>query len=272
MSKIKRASGTKTHRGFTLIELLVVIAIIAILAAILFPAFAKARESARRSSCSSNLKQIGIGIMQYNQEYDEKMPSGRMSPTKADQAGGAWPNLLQPYIKSYDLFRCPSNARSGAFMNDSQDPAPNGPKTVPVSYTAPIEAGGSNAAFGGRELEGPSLADFVAPSSTITVTESNSDNTDMRLTNDSWTGTNAVGSGGGTALFVGHLSTMNVLFADGHVKSMRPLATISNTMGGSGSVNMWNRHAVDWLTGTEGDTVYNTRVLNALKNAQNKYK
>src|SRR5687768_5924591 len=61
-------------KGFTLIELLVVIAIIAILAAILFPVFARARENARRSSCQSNLKQIGLGFAQYTQDYDEKMP------------------------------------------------------------------------------------------------------------------------------------------------------------------------------------------------------
>ncbi len=65
----------RTQKGFTLIELLVVIAIIAILAAILFSAFAKAREAARKSSCSSNLKQIGIALMQYTQEYDETYPS-----------------------------------------------------------------------------------------------------------------------------------------------------------------------------------------------------
>ena len=65
---------TTTSRGFTLIELLVVISIVALQAAILFPVFARARENARRSSCQNNLKQIGLGIMQYTQDYDEKLP------------------------------------------------------------------------------------------------------------------------------------------------------------------------------------------------------
>src|SRR4028118_1558188 len=71
-SKMLRRSA---RRGFSLIELLVVIAIIAILAAILFPVFARARENARRASCMSNLKQIGLGALQYSQDYDEKMVS-----------------------------------------------------------------------------------------------------------------------------------------------------------------------------------------------------
>src|SRR5687768_2974407 len=89
-------------RGFTLIELLVVIAIIAILAAILFPAFARARENARRSSCQSNLKQIALGILQYTQDYDEKMVP------QYNTSNGWWSQLTQPYLKSTQILTCPS--------------------------------------------------------------------------------------------------------------------------------------------------------------------
>jgi len=87
--------------GFTLIELLVVIAIIAILAAILFPVFAKAREKARQSSCSSNLKQIGLGFLQYAQDYDEKLFGARV-PREG------WTGAIMPYIKNSQIFGCPS--------------------------------------------------------------------------------------------------------------------------------------------------------------------
>src|SRR3954462_729560 len=87
----------KNSPGFTLIELLVLIAIIAILAAILFPAFARARENARRASCQSNLKQIGLGIMQYTQDYDERTPSGRMETGDGSGTKANWQVLLQPY-------------------------------------------------------------------------------------------------------------------------------------------------------------------------------
>src|SRR6188472_4028670 len=87
--------------GFTLIELLVVIAIIAILASILFPVFARARENARRSSCQSNLKQIGLGIMQYTQDYDEKYP-------EFNPSGLGWAAATQPYLKSTQILQCPS--------------------------------------------------------------------------------------------------------------------------------------------------------------------
>ena len=89
----------KTRSAFTLIELLVVIAIIAILAAILFPVFARARENARRSSCQSNLKQIGLGVLQYTQDYDEFYPMFiQYGGTNATQQG--WAQVIQPYIKS----------------------------------------------------------------------------------------------------------------------------------------------------------------------------
>src|SRR3954470_18379090 len=97
----RRLLPAKTQ-AFTLIELLVVIAIIAILAAILFPVFGRARENARRSSCQSNLKQIGLGIMQYTQDYDERMP-----PRRTTNQTESFRTLVFPYIKSTQLFVCP---------------------------------------------------------------------------------------------------------------------------------------------------------------------
>ena len=99
-------------RAFTLIELLVVIAIISILAAILFPVFARARENARRTSCLSNLKQQGLGIMQYVQDYDETYPMVFNYGPDAKSGGGddsTWINDVQPYVKSRQLFFCPSS-------------------------------------------------------------------------------------------------------------------------------------------------------------------
>lgn len=101
----------KRKSGFTLIELLVVIAIIAILAAILFPVFARARENARRSACQSNMKQIGLGIAQYTQDYDEKLPNSSHAGADMYAEATSSPNMLrgiQPYVRSWQLYRCPS--------------------------------------------------------------------------------------------------------------------------------------------------------------------
>lgn len=107
-------------RGFTLIELLVVIAIIAILAAILFPVFAKARDAARKTACINNLKQLGTGLMMYAQDYDETMPSGPFATTPAGIFGTPLFNtygwsyafmLLDPYLKNTQVFACPSANR-----------------------------------------------------------------------------------------------------------------------------------------------------------------
>jgi len=104
--------------AFTLIELLVVIAIIAILAAILFPVFAKAREKARQSSCSSNVKQLMLGALQYAQDYDEKLCMGHNS-----LGGGQWYGVISPYLKSTQILTCPSKSSQprgyGASVNVS---------------------------------------------------------------------------------------------------------------------------------------------------------
>ena len=112
-------------RAFTLIELLVVIAIIAILAAILFPVFAKAREKARQSSCQSNLKQAGLALMQYLQDYDGKYPD-RAIPNPNGDGGDPWlsygwqgwiSNTLEPYASSWEIYKCPSKPNGGSLSN-----------------------------------------------------------------------------------------------------------------------------------------------------------
>src|SRR5437763_17019901 len=100
--------------GFTLIELLVVIAIIAILAAILFPVFAQAREKARTISCLSNNKQVGLAFMQYVQDFDETFPPSRFTTTPNDTANRSspWTVSILPYTKNVQIYECPSDPTS----------------------------------------------------------------------------------------------------------------------------------------------------------------
>ena len=212
-------------KAFTLIELLVVIAIIAILAAILFPVFARARENARRASCQSNLKQIGLGILQYVQDYDEKYPRSRTANVAFNGFNNntaPWHLVIQPYVKSVQLFQCPSNTAAGSGTKMSFTNNGSGDQ-IPVSYVC---AGTDYATYwGGRAMMtqtySAAASEVNFPTTTIMVGESLQrqdpeyfDNyNEMRMQN--------------------HLGTTNFLFADGHVKSLKPTAT-------GRPLNMWN--------------------------------
>jgi len=152
------ATTSKTRQGFTLIELLVVIAIIAILAAILFPVFAKVREKARQTACLSNMNQLGKATLQYNQDYDEMFYAHRYnnSPNLLLQSQGGsfkdvagevtnkvfWISLLQPYTKSYDVFKCPSNPN--AWVGTNPDGVSCGGGSGGASGCSGVGYGGEN--------------------------------------------------------------------------------------------------------------------------------
>ena len=136
-------------QGFTLIELLVVIAIIAILAAILFPVFAKAREKARQISCLSNTKQLGLAFTQYSQDNDEKNPGG---VNWYFPGGNGWAGQIYPYVKSKQVFLCPSDATGS-------------PEHSSYGYNS------NNTAPTGATVDGYSIAKYIAPAKTVLLFE-----------------------------------------------------------------------------------------------------
>lgn len=234
----------KTKNGFTLIELLVVIAIIAILAAILFPVFAKAREKARQASCLSNEKQIGLAFMQYVQDFDERFPAAWDNNR---QPASNWAIECYPYIKSLQVFKCPSNtlAAEAGLMNcdgfnhgptdntGNWSCGPNAPQ-IPAGYAMNSDLGFLN---GGQTNYGPYhyLAGINEPASKILVAETS---TYVPMTH--WPDWFSCGGSACTSVaeaeqqssyyataFAGHTGMMNVIYCDGHAKSMNPTNMVS---------------------------------------------
>lgn len=250
----------RRSHGFTLIELLVVIAIIAILAAILFPVFAQARESARKISCLSNAKQIGTAGLMYVQDYDETMMSpafrrvGNTGPTPYSNYFWSrnwmcWPELVIPYTKNLQIYTCPDRADQPFFgytinVNSSNDDFPGAP-TPPGNWNDGTSSGATK-----PNQYSPSLAELRAPASTIWFHDSApsimqegltvwADLEALALSNSSAAssleldGCETIAqlfrSGGGavdrSTLITNphrHQGQLNVLFCDGHSKAMRP--------------------------------------------------
>ena len=204
--QIRQSRSVGKRTGFTLIELLVVIAIIAILAAILFPVFARARENARRTSCQSNLKQIALGVFQYKQDYDEKLPVPAYSNGAGTSASPyGWADSLQPYLKSTQILVCPSNTTS-----------------TPIDMTGvPGYGPGSKRSYRmASYLMASSLSAVNAPALTVQLVDARNTGT----TPATWyfgyeaDATGQVNDGGSQN--VRHLNTLNFLYADGHVKAL----------------------------------------------------
>ncbi len=150
------------RRGFTLIELLVVIAIIAILAAILFPVFARAREKARQTSCLSNLKQLGLGVLMYAQDYDEILTPGyvyEIYPAGNTDWLVSWMQLCQPYVKNAQLCVCPSWSDTSHYT-DGRNAAGGLQKAILLPTESYTTKWGGGAA-------GCNLATITRPSETI---------------------------------------------------------------------------------------------------------
>ncbi len=258
-------------RGFTLIELLVVIAIIAILAAILFPVFQKVRENARRATCQSNMKQIGLATLQYVQDYDEDCVPRTVNVNNNE--GHPWEQLVQPYIKSENVFQCPSNPRK-----DLNQYSADGSISGFVSYSANHD--GSI-----RDVKDPAsgnipplaYAAIVSPAQTIDVVEFTGQYTDFYPDAGYFTIFSYYTSDPGQpygVLFAGHTGFSNYLFSDGHVKSLRPYATLDKADGGSNDNNLWRVDGDSYthaLAGTSSAEPNPTNVFLTLQASVNQY-
>jgi len=215
-------SMNRGRRAFTLVELLVVIGIAAILAAILFPVFTQARDSARSATCLSNERQMGLAVQMYVQDNDERLffyastalpsrsRSGAVLPNAASVHPVRWWNALLPYMKNTGILTCPSDNLP------TPSPDPQGNKTILRSYIAI------------RGAEALSLPQIDVPVETIIITEKRGRDAGGRPVTDSWiepfNGDFAYDAASGRSALAAnrHHGGMNCTFFDGHARWFRP--------------------------------------------------
>ena len=224
------------RRGFTLIELLVVIAIIAILAAILFPVFAKAREKARQTSCLSNVKQIMLGVAMYTQDYDECLPEGTFYWDSPDAGGvndaGPWFGLIMPYVMNQQVLVCPSHKN---VIGDADWTNAGG---LWAQYQGTLVSYAANASMS----RGLPIASLQQPAEWVWLVEYNVGASSYSAWSSYWytgggRGCNAMPNDvyrpwGAYAQFE-HNDQMNIGFCDGHAKSLSKGAFIGGWESGA---------------------------------------
>ncbi|HEY3267941.1 MAG TPA: DUF1559 domain-containing protein [Armatimonadota bacterium] len=236
------------YRAFTLIELLVVIAIIAILAAILFPVFAKARERAKTTACINNERQIGIGCMTYTDDFDGVYPINRMQIV-----GGTWTwkRAIYPYVKSYDAFKCPSvtnymaiNPETGAKGDESNtmtayrnDPS----QQMPASYGY---SGGFFFETGSGTRRPRRMSELKEPANTLFILNTRMSYPDLGpwMMNSRCDVKGNIVSTSKLGAFVAHGGRIPIIMADGHVQALKLIQTVQPT-------DMWK----------SSDPLYNTQ-------------
>ncbi len=249
--------------AFTLIELLVVIAIIAILAAILFPVFAQARESARIATCLSNMNQLGLGMIMYAQDYDEYFPGSRIydpdQPCEGQDCGQVYGfrTAVYPYIKNYAVFQCPSNPYRNSVTEEAD-------KNFKVSYAENGDWFNFGLDKSGRSHQpGPNDSQIDRPADTVMILESLWQDNDL----GDWVGriNNPPACGWGAGFFqhrgnnntspIGGLG--NWAFFDGHVKALKFPAVFQPQGTAPNRYNLFGFEDGNNLQGRDGTTNLN---------------
>ena len=217
------------RRGFTLIELLVVIAIIAILAAILFPVFAKARDRANTSACLNNMKQLGTALHTYLSDYDDCFPMDRYQDENHKVPGDLqgskynWRTSIYPYFKSTEVMRCPTNPEAKRFPKLTEES-----KNYPISYSM-NGAYFHEYAYGRNGVRPPTLSRLKDPVGTLFVLESREPYPDLGpwcIPWTYWVRPNDAKMGA----FHHHNGRMNAVFADTHAQSIKLADTCMKDM------------------------------------------